>query len=305
MSIQGKIPLFYFSASGYTKYCSELVQRGIQDKNIQVDLIRIKTVKKFPFPDKDKKYPAIGLAFPVYEFIMPRIILIWLYQIPATEHSTPVFIIDTSGGFPCDSAGFVMNLLRKKNYIPLGILEVPTPTSEPFFHNRYYPVGWPPEILNRCYSFGLLLAKRLRTKNNEFIDLHLMRHRFSFLTKYIYRCLIKGKSSFGGFIKYDVKKCNKCGACERVCPMNAINLKNTSNFINLNRCMLCATCIRTCPTHAIKIFFRKRKIPSLEDFAPKNRPGYIDPKNYSQTTPVKLSSSFLNLLLQMIKARKR
>lgn len=79
MSTQGKIPLFYFSASGYTKYCSELVQCGILDKNIQVELIRIKIVKKTPFSDKDKGYPAIGLAFPVYEFIVPRIILIWVY----------------------------------------------------------------------------------------------------------------------------------------------------------------------------------------------------------------------------------
>ncbi len=97
-----------------------------------------------------------------------------------------------------------MNILIKKNYIPLGVLEVSKPTSELFFHNRNYPAGWVPEIIDRCYSFGLLFANRLRTEKDKIIDLYLMRYRFSFLTKYVYKSLIKGKSSLGGLVKYNL-----------------------------------------------------------------------------------------------------
>ncbi|MFX1570979.1 MAG: EFR1 family ferrodoxin [Promethearchaeota archaeon] len=309
MSNQGRIPLYYFSGSGNTKYCSELVQRGFQDKNIQVKLIKVKNVKKFPFPDENKMYPAIGLAFPVYEFMIPRIILIWLNQLPSAHHTTPVFIIDTSAGIPCDSAGVAMDLLRKKNYEPLGVLEVPTPTAEPFCSNKYYPIGWAPEIIDRCYSFGLLIAKRLWTEDDRFVNLRLSRFRFKFLTRYAYRYIIKGlastKASTKGLIKFDTHSCNKCGLCERICPMAAIEISNSSNLINFNRCMYCTTCIRICPTHAIKLSYRgKKKTLSPAKRAPKTIPGYISPGKYIQKIPTKISSRYLKLAIEMIKAYK-
>ncbi len=305
MLFQEKIPLYYFSASGNTKYCSELVQCGFQDKNVQIELIKIKTVKNFPFPEKNKTYPAIGLAFPVYEFMVPRIIMIWLQQLPIAKHSMPVFVIDTSGGMPCNSAGLAMDLLSKKNYVPLGVLEVPTPTLEPFFKNKYYPVGWAPEILNNCYSFGLLLSERLRTGKNKFIDLRLGRFRFSFLTKYVYQYFLSGRSFSAGLIKYDAKNCNKCGMCERVCPMAAINISNSTDPIKPNRCMFCATCVRTCPNGAIKISYRKRSKLSLPKISPMIIPGYIDPKYYSKPISIKLNRSYFHLSMEMVKARKR
>ncbi len=298
------IPIYYFSASGNTKYCSQLVQRGFLDKDISVKLFRIKNVQNFPFPDKEKSYPAIGLAFPIYEFMVPRIILIWLTQLPAARQKTPVFIIDTSGGLPCNSAEIAMNLLRKKNYEPIGVLEVPTPTVEPFFDNKYYPVGWSQKILDRCYYFGALLAHRFRKEDNRFLDLRLGRFRLKKLTNYMYRYFIQGQSSSAGLIKYDSSKCNQCGACERICPMAAINLQKSPNIINHNRCMFCATCIRTCPTHAILISYRPKRIPPSVKKSPRSRPGYIEPKKYQANKKSNLSTGYLQLLLGMMRIKK-
>jgi len=298
------IPLYYFSASGNTKYCSQLVQRGFQDKGVSVQLIRIKTVRDFPFPNESQSYPAIGLAFPIYEFMIPRIILIWLYQLPLIKQTTPVFIIDTSGGLTCNSAEIAMGLLRKKNFEPIGILEVPTPTIEPFFDNKYYPVGWAREILDRCYYFGALLAKKLRTEDNKFIDLRLGRFRFPKLTNYLYRFFIEGQSSSAGLIRFDTSKCNQCGACERVCPMAAIDIQQIPNLINYNRCMFCATCIRTCPYHAIKISYRPKKIPPSALWTPKSRPGYINPEQYQYRKNRNLSCGYFSLLISMMRVKK-
>ncbi len=298
------IPLYYFTASGNTKYCSELVKRGFLDKNVNVKLIRIKNAREFPIPEKNTLYPAIGLAFPIYEFMVPRIVLIWLHQLPHANQTTPVFIIDTSGGLPCNSAEIAMNLLRKKNYEPMGVLEVPTPTIEPFFDNKYYPVGWSQEILDRCYFFGSLLAHRLREEDIRFIDLRLGRFRFKTITNYMYRYFVQGQSSSAGLIKFDPLKCNRCGSCERECPMVAIDLQKTPNIINHNRCMFCATCIRICPTHAIKISYRPKKIPPSLEKSPKSRPGYIDSEKYQFNKNLKMSRGYLRLLLSMMRVKK-
>jgi ferredoxin len=298
------IPLYYFSASGNTKYCSQIVQRGFQDKGVSIELIRIKIVRKFPFPDKNKSYPAIGLAFPIYEFMVPRIILIWIHQLPIAHQTTPVFIIDTSGGLSCNSAEIAIDLLRKKNYEPIGVLEVPTPTGEPFFDNKYYPVGWNREILDRCYYFGALLAKRLRKEDNRFIDLRLGHFRFRKLTDYIYRFILEGQSSSSFLIRFDPSKCNRCGACESVCPMAAIDIQQIPDLINLNRCMFCATCIRTCPYHAITISYRPKKIPPSAKRTPKSRPGYIEPKIYQYKRTPNFGRGYIRLFLGMMRVRK-
>jgi flavodoxin len=70
-----KIPIFYFSATGNTKYCTQIVQKGFEDiyTKLGIDLIEIKTVKNLPYPNQTIDYPPIGIAFPIYEFIIPRI----------------------------------------------------------------------------------------------------------------------------------------------------------------------------------------------------------------------------------------
>lgn len=298
------IPLYFFSASGNTRYCVELVKRGFNDKNISIELVRIETIKNFPYPNPDSNHPAIGIAFPVYEFMVPRIILIWLKFLPKAKETTPVFIISTSGGLPCNSAEVAMNLLKLKNYDPLGILEVPTPTGEPFFSNVIEPVGWDQEILARCYFFGSLLANRLKNEEKNFIDLRLGRFRFSRLTNFAYRYINRGFSPAGILIKHKESKCIKCGRCEEVCPMAAIEMKDVPHPIKHNRCMFCAICIRTCPTHALIISYRRKKIPPSPNVAPKLRPGYVDPQKFHPSSITKFTKSYVRLMFRMMRIKK-
>lgn len=297
------IPLYYFTASGNTRYCAELVQKGFKDKEITVDLVEIKKVSNLPFPRKNSDYPAIGLAFPVYEFMVPRIILTWLKNLPPAQQSMPVFIIDTSGGFPCDSAGVAMRLLKAKNYEPIGVLEVPTPTSEPFFNNKFYPVGWSREILDQCYSFGVLIANRLHEESDKFVDLRLSYFQFPWMTRLIYDYISKGGTSSGGIIKFQLKKCIQCGACEKVCPMEAINIKNVENPINIKRCMACATCVRACSSHALSISYRPKRVPPSKRIGPKLRPGYREPDNYQAKKGVHLKNNIFSFLLGMMRKK--
>jgi len=50
-----------------------------------------------------------------------------------------------------------------------------------------------------------------------------------------------------------IEKCTGCAACVKVCPVNAIALKNKKSFIDGKKCIGCATCIAVCPVFAIEI----------------------------------------------------
>ena len=47
--------------------------------------------------------------------------------------------------------------------------------------------------------------------------------------------------------------CIGCGACEGVCPVNAISMVDGKSQIDPNVCIKCCTCEGICPVEAIKI----------------------------------------------------
>jgi ferredoxin len=48
--------------------------------------------------------------------------------------------------------------------------------------------------------------------------------------------------------------CLKCGACVSVCPVLAIELKESEGIINdRSKCTLCTKCSKVCPVGAIKV----------------------------------------------------
>lgn len=48
--------------------------------------------------------------------------------------------------------------------------------------------------------------------------------------------------------KTDLRKCNNCGACARLCPMGAINPRNVAEVPGT--CIKCQCCVRKCTRHA-------------------------------------------------------
>ena len=52
--------------------------------------------------------------------------------------------------------------------------------------------------------------------------------------------------------KVDKKKCDGCGACKDICPVDAIKIENGKAVIN-DDCLECGVCVPQCPNEAISI----------------------------------------------------
>ena len=51
--------------------------------------------------------------------------------------------------------------------------------------------------------------------------------------------------------KINPETCVNCGACEPVCPVQAISEQNDKRFIDASKCIDCGACAGTCPVQAI------------------------------------------------------
>ncbi|MGD8450944.1 MAG: 4Fe-4S binding protein [Phycisphaerae bacterium] len=51
----------------------------------------------------------------------------------------------------------------------------------------------------------------------------------------------------------DGDRCNLCGACEAVCPFEAVNLGGDFAVVNADLCRGCGACVSACPNEAIRL----------------------------------------------------
>lgn len=57
----------------------------------------------------------------------------------------------------------------------------------------------------------------------------------------------------------DVDACIGCGACEEICPVDAVTMNNDAATVDNNWCIGCGVCVIPCPTQSITIERRLKK----------------------------------------------
>jgi len=277
-----KIPIIYFSASGNTKYVAQLISAGLKYTNMDPELLPVKSSRASSL--NFKKIEVFGIGAPIYAMAFTPNMVKFIEGMPISKNNAHFFLFDTNAGLPGEAIKHIRQILEKKQYKFIGALEIISPTRDSVFEtNMFKYVKWSKKNIDKCFQFGVKIGDIIK-KGKGTIDWSrqtflggLIRSFFKVFENSFYKLVCTQ-------IGFDASKCERCKACEAICPTNAIDYKESPLF-DETKCMGCFSCLRNCPTQAL--YFKL--MPKVKYFkGPKTVNGYIPAedvlKKYSSKT---------------------
>ena len=235
--------IFYFSATGNSKYVAERIAASTDDQAVYLpDAIK---ERRYQYDISQEK--RIGFVTPVYYYGLPSIINFFLEKMQLNGYADQyVYVVLTCGGSTGDAAGQMGKLLKKKgitlsaqfavpmvdNYVPLSKLDSPEKIEK---------------ILDDAEEYIDEARRAIRSKG--FGDYNRCQGAApSVMTAAVYPAYARGRST-KPFVVGD--ECVGCGLCEKLCPCGAIIVTDGKPLWNKPKCVQCLGCLHRCPSQAI------------------------------------------------------
>ncbi len=232
--------IFYFTATGNSLYVA---------KRLGGELYAIPQMMKegtHEFEDE-----AIGFVFPCYGFGVPRLVSDFIKK--STFKADYFFSIMTYGNIAASGLRHIENIGSgagiQFNY-----------TDEILMIDNYLPIYKIEDQLKQedAKKIDETLDRIIRNVANR--EDKLIRKGIALdISSQCVRSLVAKFARDGsdkGFVVQD--SCNRCGVCEKVCPVNNIKMGKKPEF--LHRCEMCLACIHNCPQNAIDLKSQKSKV---------------------------------------------
>lgn len=232
--------LFYFSGTGNTKHVVDKLKYP-DEKVINIEDIDVKKTGRIEV-DEDR----LGILAPTYAAGLPTIMKIFLEKADFIFGEKPyIFFITTCDGMPGITGNMVNDILKEKG------IEL----------DASYFINMPENFAPMFNVSDKKLNDEINKKADEKIEdikkiIDAKEHGNNIGTvigktaaKTMYESFLNSRKTH----KFKVNDmCIMCGACERNCPIGAIELHFGVPEWVKKQCLLCMRCLNFCPTNAIE-----------------------------------------------------
>ena len=241
--------IYYFSATG-----NSYTVASILAKKLDAQLIPI-----IPFKD-DKSIQSnatsVGIVFPIYDFRAPTLVYDFVKKLK-TSDSTYIFAVCTYGVMPLNTMKKLEKILMVNDKKLAGGFTVQMPHNGIGYSK--ISIEKQKKMFRKFDTKSKVIVEYVKSKKQGIIEKSSILDRFILVGIFIIlipkilpmlkQALLKGWKSLSF---YADEKCNSCGVCEKICPVDNIKMVQGKPSWEDN-CLSCFACIHWCPQKSIQI----------------------------------------------------
>lgn len=240
--IKGPVDFYYFSGTGNTLLVVKKMQETFENNGINANLYRIEDSD----PENVNLKHTIGLGFPIAELSTYEFVWKFIKSLPQSN-GTEIFMVDTLGGFSGGIVGPMREIVKKKGYNPIGAKEIIMPPNIFYIQDE--------GTCKQKVEKGLIKAEEY---TKDILNGKSKWGRVPILSDALYYTSLLGLKITDTelnqkmlYLAPDKEKCNKCGTCVKLCPINNLKIGEEDYPENLMHCEYCLRCTSFCPKGAI------------------------------------------------------
>ena len=247
--------ILYFSGTGNSRYAAKRISGFIHEDTVSINEY-LKQEKVYS-AQKNERFVFVT---PTYAWRIPRVVENFICNIQRNGSHEAYFVM-TCGGETGNAEKYLKELCGKLNIKYFGLCSVVMPENYiamfdvPDKETAAKEVAKAEPVIDK--------AAKVIADGGQFekVTPTLLDKIYSgFINQIFYPAMVHAK-------KFRVKDtCISCGACEKLCPLNNISLKD-GKPVWADKCTHCMACISHCPVSAIE--YGKKSV---------NQPRYTCPK---------------------------
>lgn len=182
---------------------------------------------------------VIGFVFPSYFWGLPKIVENFILHMEIENKNAYIFCIVTYGSKAPGVDGKVKNLLKQKGVTLSYSDSIKSVENYLPMYNINDSDELHADVDRHIEKIAVEIAREEHNKTKG----------YTILNRLIYKAFPLESGHCDKYFSVS-KKCNHCGTCQKICPVNNIDIKD-SNILFNHRCEHCLACIHACPLSAI------------------------------------------------------
>lgn len=242
--------IFYFSGTGNSLYAAKYLASNIHDHELinMADAVR-EGRYEYTLPEGE----ACGFVFPVYFGGMPSVVAQFVKNFRLSSDEIPyVYTLVTYGGKAGGSVQALQIALEKRYVYLTAAFGVKMPDNYVMMYNPASEEK-AEQVLREAETDLLVAATNVAQRTNPGIGHTMLDTVMTAGMQTAYRMMRKTAS-------FKVENaCIGCGLCEKICPVQAIEMYDYKPVWKKAECAHCTACINRCPAKAIQYGDKTKK----------------------------------------------